>query len=81
MTSGHSALDCSSQSSWLGITVDGMDISKFKVPLNVCKSKEFQAMHRPELKLTLAVVDGQVERFFLSDPTVQQGPHHHHPLH
>ncbi|CAJ1416724.1 unnamed protein product [Effrenium voratum] len=70
MTSGHSALDCSSQSSWLGITVDGMDISKFKVPLNVCKSKEFQAMHRPELKLTLAVVDGQVERFFLSDPTV-----------
>ena len=47
-----------------------MDISKFKAPLNVCKSKEFQAMRRPELKLTLAVVDGQVERFFLSDPTV-----------
>lgn len=42
-------------STWLTFTVDGMDCAKFKVPLNISKSKEFAAMHRPEMKLTLVV--------------------------
>ena len=42
-------------STWLTMTVDGMDCAKFKVPLNISKSKLFQRMHRPEMKLSLVV--------------------------
>jgi hypothetical protein len=37
------------------MTIDGMDCAKFKVPLNISKSKLFQRMHRPEMKLSLVV--------------------------
>ena len=42
-------------STWLTMTVDGMDCAKFKVPLNISKSKLFSRMHRPEMKLSLIV--------------------------
>ena len=42
-------------STWLTVTIDGMDCAKFKVPLNISKSKLFQRMHRPEMKLSLVV--------------------------
>lgn len=38
--------------SWLTFTVDGMDCAKFKIPLNISKTKDFCSMHRPEMKLT-----------------------------
>lgn len=40
---------------WLSFTIDGMDCAKFKVPLNISKSKLFHGMARPELKLSLVV--------------------------
>ena len=56
--------------SWLCVTIDGMDCSKFAVPLNICKSKEFAKMERPELKLTLAISEGHEEAYYLMDPTL-----------
>lgn len=38
---------------WLTCTIDGMDCAKFKVPLNISKSKEFARMTRPEMKCSL----------------------------
>ena len=72
MTTGIADLNADERdsTSWLCITVDGMDCSKFAVPLNIAKSKEFSKMERPELRLTLGISDGHEEAFYLQDPTL-----------
>ena len=70
MTTGQMCLEDGDAPGWLSITVDGMDISKFAVPLNIAKSKEFAAMERPQLKLTLGMSDGHEEAYFLQHPTM-----------
>ena len=75
MTTGQQmCLENGEQCGWLSVTVDGMDISKFSIPLNVAKSKEFQAMERPQLKLTLGISDGHEEACFLQHPTTMRSP-------
>ena len=54
----------------LSVTIDAMDMSKFKVPSKVCGAKMFAHIARPQLKLSLAVSDGLEESFHLSDPDV-----------
>ena len=73
MTSGVTGITAEQGdlASWLCLTVDGMDCSKFAVPLNIAKSKEFSKMHRPELRLTLGISDGHDwAAFYLQDPTL-----------
>ena len=72
MTTGVADLNAEEKdsTSWLSITIDGMDCSKFAVPLNIAKSKEFSKMERPELRLTLGMSDGHEEAFYLQDPTL-----------
>ena len=63
-------LNTSKDSSWLVMTVDGMDCAKFSVPLNIAKCKEFSKMERPEMKLTVVVTDGICESYYLMDQAV-----------
>ena len=51
----------------LSIHMDAMDAAKFKLPRNLCASKEFQNLWRPELVFVCALVEGVCEHYVLVD--------------
>ena len=56
----------------LNLSVDAMDVSKFKVPRLLQGSKEFQHCWRPELHLQCVLIEGIVEAYYLSDLDVSK---------
>ena len=56
----------------LNISMDAMDVSKFKVPRLLSASKEWEKIWRPELHFQCCLVEGIEEAYYLSDADVSK---------
>ena len=52
------------------MTIDAMDSSKFLLPRNLANTKQFQALHKAEVKMICVLVEGLQEFYFIVDPGV-----------
>ena len=51
-----------------GITIDGMDQAKFRVPRNLKSSALLGKLWRPQLHVVGVIIHGHIEAYFLLDP-------------
>ena len=54
----------------LNLSIDSMDVSKWKCPRNLSATKDFQGLWRPECTFTVILVEGISEEFFIMDMDV-----------
>ena len=54
----------------LSMTIDAMDSSKFLLPRNLANTKQFQALHKAEVKMICVLVEGLEEFYFIMHPGV-----------
>lgn len=54
----------------LKLDIDGMDQAKFRIPRNLCQSKQFDSLWRPQCHVVGVVCHGLLEAFYLMDADI-----------